>query len=107
MGNLTRNPQIRYTPSGTAVADLGLAINETYKDKAGATQEKVTYCDVTCWGKQAESCSEFLKKGSPVFVEGSLELDTWEKDGEKRSKLRVRANHVTFLSGKPGGGSES
>jgi single-strand DNA-binding protein len=102
MGNLTRNPDIRYTPSGAAVCDLGLAVNETFTNKAGETIDKTCFVDVTVWGKQAESCSQYLKKGSPVFVEGRLELDQWEKDGEKRSKLRVRADRVQFLSGKPG-----
>ena len=107
MGNLTRNPEIRYTPSGTAVADLGLAINESFKNKAGETVEQTCFVDVVVWGRQAETSAEYLQKGSPVFVEGRLQLDQWEnQQGEKRSKLRVRADRVQFL-GSPGKGTES
>ncbi len=106
MGNLTRNPEIRYTPSGTAVADLGLAVNENFKNKAGETVEQTCFVDVVVWGRQAETSAEFLHKGSPVFVEGRLQLDQWEnQQGEKRSKLRVRADRVQFL-GTPGKGTE-
>ncbi len=106
IGNLTRNPEIRYTPSGAAVADLGLAVNETFKNKAGETVEQVCFVDVVVWGRQAETASEYLHKGSPVFVEGRLQLDQWEnQQGEKRSKLRVRADRVQFL-GSPGKGTE-
>ena len=106
MGNLTRNPEIRYTPSGTAVSDLGLAVNESFKNKAGETVEQVCYVDVVVWGRQAETASEYLHKGSPVFVEGRLQLDQWEnQQGEKRSKLRVRADRVQFL-GSPGKDTE-
>ncbi len=106
MGNLTRNPEIRYTPSGTAVADLGLAINENFKNKAGETVEQTCFVDVVVWGRQAETSAEYLHKGSPVFVEGRLQLDQWEsQQGEKRSKLRVRADRVQFL-GAPAKGTE-
>jgi single-strand DNA-binding protein len=106
IGNLTRNPEIRYTPSGTAVADLGLAVNESFKNKAGETVEQTCFVDIVVWGRQAETASEYLHKGSPVFVEGRLQLDQWEsKEGEKRSKLRVRADRVQFLGG-PGKGAE-
>jgi single-strand DNA-binding protein len=106
MGNLTRNPEIRYTPSGTAVADLGLAINENFKNKAGETVEQTCFVDVVVWGRQAETSAEYLHKGSPVFVEGRLQLDQWEsQQGEKRSKLRVRADRVQFL-GAPGKSTE-
>ena len=99
MGNLTHNPEIRYTPSGTAVSDLRMAINESYKNKAGEMVESTCYVDVVVWGRQAETSSEYLHKGSPVFVEGRLQLDQWEnQQGEKRSKLRVRADRVQFLS---------
>jgi single-strand DNA-binding protein len=98
MGNLTRDPEVRYTPSGTAVGDLGLAVNETYKNKAGETVESTVFVDVEVWARQAETCAEYLFKGSPVFVEGRLKLDQWEnQQGEKRSKLRVRADRVQFL----------
>lgn len=98
MGNLTRDPEVRYTPSGTAVGDLGLAVNETYKNKAGESVESTVFVDVEVWSRQAETCAEYLYKGSPVFVEGRLKLDQWEnQQGEKRSKLRVRADRVQFL----------
>ena len=106
IGNLTRNPEIRYTPSGTAVSDLGLAVNETFKNKAGETVEQVCFVDIVVWGRQAETTSEYLRKGSQVFVEGRLQLDQWEnQQGEKRSKLRVRADRVQFL-GSPDKGAE-
>ncbi|QBG49036.1 single-stranded DNA-binding protein [Verrucomicrobia bacterium S94] len=106
MGNLTRNPEIRYTPSGTAVADLGLAVNENFKNKAGETVEQTCFVDVVVWGRQAETSAEYLQKGSPVFVEGKLQLDQWEnQQGEKRSKLRVRADRIQFL-GSPGKSTE-
>ena len=99
MGNLTRNPELKYTPSGTAVTDLGLAVNESFKNKAGETVEQTCFVDVVVWGRQAETASEFLTKGSPAFIEGRLQFDQWEnQEGEKRSKLRVRAERVQFLS---------
>ncbi|TAN37791.1 MAG: single-stranded DNA-binding protein [Verrucomicrobia bacterium] len=98
-GNLTRDPQVRTTPGGTAVADLGVAINEKFKNKAGELQESTTYVDIVAWGRQAEVCQQYLHKGSPVLIEGRLQLDQWEsKEGEKRSKLRIRADRVQFLS---------
>ncbi|MFL2876926.1 MAG: single-stranded DNA-binding protein [Pontiellaceae bacterium] len=106
MGNLTRNPELKYTPSGSAVADLGLAVNESFKNKAGETIEQTCFVDVVAWGRQAETAAEYLKKGSPVFVEGRLQFDQWEsQQGEKRSKLRVRAERVQFLSA--GGGNDN
>jgi single-strand DNA-binding protein len=97
-GNLTRDPDVRTIPSGQSVADLGLAVNESYKNKAGEQVDAVCFVDVVVWGKTAEACGQHLRKGAPVLVEGKLQLDTWEKDGEKRSKLRVRADRVHFLS---------
>ena len=100
IGNLTRDPELRYTPSNTAVADLGLAVNRTYQDKSGNKQEDVTFVDVTVWGRTAENCSEYVGKGAPVFIEGRLTLDTWENDdGQKRSNLKVTAQRVDFLGG--------
>ena len=108
MGNLTRNPELKYTPSGSAVADLGLAVNESFKNKAGETIEQTCFVDVVAWGRQAETAAEYLKKGSPVFVEGRLQFDQWEsQQGEKRSKLRVRAERVQFLSAGGGSGNEA
>ena len=98
MGNLTRDPEVRTLPSGVAVTDLGLAVNEHYKDKEGNTVQRVAYIDIVVWGKRAEACSKYLKKGAPIMVEGKLQLDQWETDnGDKRSKLRVRAWRVQFL----------
>ncbi|MCA1808550.1 MAG: single-stranded DNA-binding protein [Kiritimatiellia bacterium] len=99
IGNLTRDPELRSTPGGVSVVDLGLAVNDTYKNKAGENVETTCFVDVVAWGRQAETCDQYLKKGSPVLVEGRLQFDQWEsKDGEKRSKLRVRADRVQFLS---------
>jgi single-strand DNA-binding protein len=98
MGNLTRDPESRTLSSGNQVADLGLAINDNYKDKEGKLVERAVYVDVVTWGRQAETCVEFLKKGSPILVEGRLQLDQWQTEtGDKRSKLRVKANRVQFL----------
>ena len=109
MGNLTRDPEIRYLSSGTAVAKLGLAVNEGFKTKSGE-EPKPLFIDIDVWERQAETCAEYLKKGSPVLVEGRLKLDEWEtKEGEKKSKLKVTADRVQFLGGKrddPGGRDE-
>jgi single-strand DNA-binding protein len=107
IGNLTKDPTLRYTPGGAAVADLRLAVTSTFSSKSGEKKEEVCYVDVVTWGRQAETASEYLKKGSPIFVEGRLQFDTWETaEGEKRSRHRVRAAIVQFLSrgeGKGGG----
>lgn len=105
MGNLTRDPEIKYTPKGMAVADLGLAVNREYTTDGGEKREEVTFVDVTVWGRQAETASEYLKKGRPVFVEGRLQLDSWDdkQTGQKRSRLRVVAERIQFLG--TGGGS--
>lgn len=109
MGNLTRDPEVRYTPKGTAVGDLAMAINMSYKTADGQNKDEVCYVDIVAWGRQAETCKEFLTKGSPIFVEGRLQLDQWEsKEGEKKSRLRVRAERIQFLGrGRSGSGSES
>ena len=101
IGNLTRDPELRYIPSGTAVAEFGLAINREYLDKAGEKKEDVCFVDLVVWGRQAETCNQYLAKGRMVFIEGRLQFDQWEsKEGEKRSKLRVVADRVQFLGGK-------
>lgn len=101
MGNLTRDPEVRYTPKGTAVTDLSMAINTVYRTQDGDEKEEVTYVDIVTWGRQAETCGQYLTKGAPIFVEGRLQLDQWEdKDGQKKSRLRVRAERVQFL-GRP------
>ena len=97
-GRLTRDPELRYTPSGTAVTELGLAISEVYKNRNGETVEQACFVDIVVWGRQAETSAEYLRKGSGALVEGRLQLDQWEnQQGEKRSKLRVRADRVQFL----------
>lgn len=105
MGNLTRDPELRYTPSQTAVSDIGLAINDRRKGNDGQWIEETTFVDVTLWGRTAEVASEYLSKGSPVLIEGRLKLDTWEnKEGEKRSKLHVVCERMQMLGSKGGGG---
>lgn len=105
MGNLTRDPQVRQTPAGTAVADLGLAINEKYRTKAGETAENTVFVDIVAWGKQAEACRQYLKKGSEVIVEGKLQFEQWQTpEGQRRSRLRVRAVRVQFV-GRPRNGA--
>ena len=98
MGNLTRDPDVRSTgASGTKVARLGLAVNERRKDRGGQMQEFPVFIDVDAWDKLAELCGQYLSKGSPIFVEGRLQMDSWEKDGVKHQKLKVRASTIKFL----------
>ena len=110
LGNLTRDPELRYIPSGMAVTDIRLAINDRRKGQNGEWIEETTFVDVTLWGRQAEIASEYLTKGSPLLVEGRLKLDSWEKDGQKHSKLRVVGEKMQLLGsrggsgGAPGGG---
>jgi len=99
IGNLTRDPELRYTQEGTAVADFGLAITRRFTGRDGQQKEDTCFVDVTVWGKQAETSCEYLSKGRSVFVEGRLRLDTWEAQGQKRSKLSVVAQRVQFLGG--------
>lgn len=102
IGNLTRDPEIRYTPSGTAVANLGLAVSRKFRDKNQELKEEVCFITVVVWSKMAETCNQFLHKGSPVFVEGRLTFRAWEDNtGKKRNVIEVRAERVQFL-GKPG-----
>ncbi len=107
VGNLTRDPELRRIPSGTAVVDLGLAVNRTFTGKDGERREEATFVDVSVWDRQAETCAEYLKKGSPILVEGSLKMDTWDdkSTGEKRSKLKVHAERIQFLGRREGGPS--
>src|SRR5436305_6105160 len=112
LGNLTRDPEVRYTPKGSAVCDLGIAINRQYTLDSGEKREEVTFVDVVLWSRLAEIAGEYLKKGRPVFIEGRLQLDTWDdkQSGQKRSKLRVIGETMQLLGGRPpgagGGGSE-
>ena len=111
MGNLTRDPEIKYTPKGTAVADISLAINRVWKNDAGQKQEETTYVEVELWGRQAEIAGEYLKKGRPVYIEGRLKLDTWDdkQTGQKRSKMRVVGETLQLLGSRDGtnGGTSS
>ena len=102
IGNLTKDPELRYIPSGTAVANLRLAVNSTFKDQAGQRKEETCFVTVVAWGRQAETCNQYLKKGRAVFVEGRLIYRSWEAEGKTRSTMEVRADRVQFL-GSPGG----
>jgi len=101
IGNLTRDVELRHTSGGTAVTDIGLAVNDRRKNDAGEWVDEVTWVDVTLWGRTAEVAAEYLTKGSPVFIEGRLKLDTWEQEGQKRSKLKVVGERLQMLAGKP------
>ncbi len=102
MGNLTREIELRYTPGGTAVMDNAVAVNDRRKAASGEWVEETTFVDITFWGRTAEVASEYLTKGSPVFIEGRLKLDSWETDGQKRSKLRVVCDRMQMLGSPPG-----
>jgi len=108
-GNLTRDPELRYTPKGTAVARLGMAINRTWKNDAGETKEEVTFVDIDAWGRQAEVIAQYVKKGRPLLVEGRLKLDQWEDKNthQKQSKLKVILETFSFLDSNRGDGSGS
>ena len=100
VGNLTRDPELRYIPSGTAVTDIGLAINDRRKNSSGEWVDEPVFVDVTLWARTAEVASEYLSKGSPVLIEGRLKLDSWEKEGQKFSKLRVVGERMQMLGGR-------
>jgi single-strand DNA-binding protein len=103
MGNLTRDPELRYVPSGTAVATFTVAVNRVYTSQAGEKKEEVSFIRVVVWGRRAEVCGEYLSKGSPVFVEGRLQSRSWEtQDGQKRNTIEVIADNVQFLRGTSG-----
>lgn len=97
IGNLTRDPELRYIPSGTAVVNLRLAVNSTFKDQAGQRKEETCFVTIVVWGKQAETCNQYLKKGRAIFVEGRLLYRSWEAEGKTRSTMEVRADRVQFL----------
>jgi len=107
IGNVTRDPEVKFTPKGSAVTDVGLAINRNYTLDNGDKREEVTFLEVTFWGRQAETIGEYVKKGRSIYVEGRLQLDTWDdkQSGQKRSKLRVVGENFQFLGAKPGGSS--
>ena len=102
IGNLTKDPELRYIPSGTPVANLRLAVNSSFKDQAGQRKEETCFVTVVVWSRQAEICQQYLKKGRSVFIEGRLLYRSWEVDGKTRSTMEVRADRVQFL-GPPAG----
>ncbi|MBK1882497.1 single-stranded DNA-binding protein [Luteolibacter pohnpeiensis] len=106
IGNLTRDPELRYTPKGTAVADIALAINRVWNNEQNQRQEETTFVDITLWGRQAELAQQYLTKGRGAYVEGRLQMDTWDdkQTGQKRSKLKVVAESLQFL---PDGGART
>lgn len=108
IGNLTRDPESRFTPSGTAVAQFSLAINRSFKAANGEKQEEVVFVDVEAWGKSAEVITKYCAKGRPLFVSGRLKLDQWEdkKTGEKKSRMKVVCENFQLLGGKPEGASQ-
>jgi len=107
MGNLTRDPELRQTPSGQSVVSFSLALNRSYKDQSGEWQEATDYIDVSAWGPLAERVSQYMTKGRRCLVQGRLQSRSWEQDGQKRSKVDVLANDVTFLDGRGEGGEGS
>ncbi|MDB2673321.1 single-stranded DNA-binding protein [Akkermansiaceae bacterium] len=108
LGNITRDLEVRYTPKGTAVCDLGMAVNRIRTGDNGERIEEVTYVDVTLWGRQAELAGQYLSKGRSVFIEGRLQLDQWDDKttGQKRSRLRVVGENMQFIGGQGGGGNQ-
>jgi len=103
IGNLTKDPELRYTPQGTAVVNLRMAINRKFKNKNQELKEEVCFITAVAWDKQAETCNQYLHKGSPLFVEGRLQSRSWEDNaGQKRSVIEVRAERIQFLGGAPG-----
>ena len=107
MGNLTKDVELKYTQSGLAVTDVRLAVNDRRKTQSGEWVEETTFVDVTLWGRTAEVAGEYLSKGAPVMIEGRLKLDTWETEGQKRSRLRVVGERMVLVGGRSGtGGSE-
>ena len=104
VGNLTRDPELRYTPKGTAIAKIGLAVNRVWTNEAGEKKEEVTFVDVDIFGRTAENVGQYMRKGRPILVEGRLRLDQWDdkQTGQKRSRLGVVAETVQFLGSAPG-----
>ncbi len=101
-GNLTRDPELRYTPKGSAVAKIGMAVNRTWKTESGETREEVSFIDIEAWGRQAEVIAQYMRKGRPLLVEGRLKLDTWEDKNthQKQSKLKVVLEGFSFIDSK-------
>lgn len=109
MGNITRDPEIRYTPKGTAVTDISIAVNRSYTLDSGERREETTYVDVTFWGRQAEIIAEYMRKGRPIYAEGRLQLDQWEDKatGQSRSRLKVVGENFQFLGSREDGGGRA
>jgi single-strand DNA-binding protein len=109
MGNLTRDPELRYTPKGTAIARLGIAVNRRWTSENGEQREETTFVDVDAFGRQAETLGQYMKKGRPIFIEGRLRLDSWEdkNTGQKRNKLGVVLEGFQFLGSGPGRGEDA
>lgn len=105
MGNLTRDPEVRSVPSGQNVANFSLAVNRTWRNQDGETQEKVSYIDCVAWGKPGEIIAQYVQKGRPLLVSGRLDQRSWEQDGQKRSKVEVIVEDFNFVSGGDGGQS--
>ena len=105
IGNCTRDPEVRYTPKGTAVADIGMALNRYFSSDGGEKREETTFVDVTLWGRQAEVAGEYLKKGRPVYIEGRLQMDSWDdkNTGQKRTKLKIVGEQMQLLGSRDGG----
>lgn len=108
MGNLTRDPELRMTPKGTAICVFSIAINRSFNTESGDKKEEVTYVDIEAWGKTAENVSKYFNKGKPIFVQGRLKLDQWEDKNtkEKRQRLKVVMENFQFIGGKDGGGAQ-
>lgn len=107
LGNLTRDPQLSYTPSQTAVVEFGLATNRKWKGQDGTQKDETCFVDCQMYGRRAEVINQYCKKGNPLFVEGRLKFDSWEKDGQKRSKLRVLVESFEFIGGGQSSGGQS
>jgi single-strand DNA-binding protein len=108
IGRLTRDPELRYTQGGTAVSEVGMAVNREWKNDAGEKKKDTCFVDVVLWGRRAEVVCQYLRKGSPLFVEGRLDFDQWQSpDGQKRSRLRVVADNFQFLDSGRGGGEDN
>jgi len=105
MGNLTRDPELRVTPKGTAICQLGLAVNRQFKDESGASRDETTFVDIEAWGRQAETIAKYCTKGKPLFIEGRLKLDSWDDKttGQKRSKLKIVLENFQFVGAREGG----
>ncbi len=108
VGNLTRDPELRYTPKGMAIAQIGIAVNRVWTNEAGEKKEEVTFIDVDVFGRTAENVGQYMRKGRPILIEGRLKLDQWDdkQTGQKKSKLKVIADTVQFLGSPTGGGGE-